>query len=61
MAQLPAAVVIETGGPPVRDFSKLALRRAQFTAEVYITFPGRIELLLFIHARDHIVILSFIE
>lgn len=36
MAQLPAAVVVETGRAPVGDFSKFTLRRAQFSAEVNV-------------------------
>lgn len=38
MAQLPAAVVVETRRAPVGDFGKFTLWRAQFAAEVYVSF-----------------------
>lgn len=47
MAQLSITVIVETSRASVGYFSKLPLRRAQFTAKIYIPFPVKQSLLNF--------------
>lgn len=49
---LSAAVVIETCGSPVGNFCKLTFRRAQFTAEIYISLPAGRDKVISIHTHE---------